>query len=578
MPRPNKKQKAIRNRLRRVDGCIQSAEVVLPEWETVELNHDQLVEQADVVRAEASCLDLISDSNTEISKRPLTYTSTSRTTKWRKNAEAAKVDPAQTLQRFGFTVAKSVETQQLTKFIPHTEKEIEGIKSIMPAVKALIAPVMSKKKDDNARASYNNARYLSVYEYCLNRLGGKKKGLASEEAAEKFWPQNSKEYCGMTIIKWTKEFIDEGKLSDHSQVAHVKRVSLLSDSDVKMAVLEEIRKMKPALRSLIIIKKIIDEQIIPSVLGVVESDLSMTTIARYLYEWGYSYRKNKKTIFFDGHEREDVITYRNEWSKRMVEYMKRSEFYAGNNEEEVLEPILDEGMKQIVFVTHDESTFYANDGKDDLWLLEGENHIRKKGPGSSIMVSEFQCPCHGTMKSAGWTSRRFFKAGVGREGYWKYTDMLEQLQDDAIPLFELLHPGCQAVFLFDNSSNHNAFGDDALVASRVTLNEKPYKDTEKFQFKDTTVVLTDGTRLEQSFFYTKTTSVTNRLGYVVKTKETRFFKGIRKILEERGQWLGHDLEGKAWKMLCKSKEPGHRSMCCCGDPPTDVINHTIKQY
>ncbi|KAG2211971.1 hypothetical protein INT47_004658 [Mucor saturninus] len=143
MPRPNKKQKAIRNRLRRLDGCIQSAEVVLPEWETVELNHDQLVEQADVVRAEASCLDLISDSNTEIGKRPRTYTGTSRTTKWRKNAEAAKVDPAQTLQRFGFTVAKSVETQQLTKFIPHTEKEIEGIKSIMPAVKALIAPVMN---------------------------------------------------------------------------------------------------------------------------------------------------------------------------------------------------------------------------------------------------------------------------------------------------------------------------------------------------------------------------------------------------------------------------------------------------
>ncbi|KAG2190645.1 hypothetical protein INT47_007230, partial [Mucor saturninus] len=141
MPRPNKKQKAIRNRLRREDGCIQSAEVVLPEWETVELNHDQLVEQADVVRADSSCLDLISDSNTEISKRPLTYTGTSRT-KWRKNAEAAKVDPAQTLQRFGFTVAKSVETQQLTKFIPHTEKEMEGIKNIMPAVKALIAPVM----------------------------------------------------------------------------------------------------------------------------------------------------------------------------------------------------------------------------------------------------------------------------------------------------------------------------------------------------------------------------------------------------------------------------------------------------
>ncbi|KAG2192274.1 hypothetical protein INT47_003863 [Mucor saturninus] len=118
MPRPNKKQKAIRNELRREDGCILSTEVVLPEWKTVELNHDQLVKQAE-------------------------YTGKSRTTKWRKNAEATKVDPAQTLQRFGFTVAKSVESQQLPNFIPHTEKEIEGIKKIMPAVKALILPVMS---------------------------------------------------------------------------------------------------------------------------------------------------------------------------------------------------------------------------------------------------------------------------------------------------------------------------------------------------------------------------------------------------------------------------------------------------
>ncbi len=40
----------------------------------------------------------------------------------------------------------------------------------------------------------------------------------------------------------------------------------------------------------------------------------------------------------------------------------------------------------MIFVTHDECTFYANDGKNDIWLEEGENYIRKKKVGASIMV------------------------------------------------------------------------------------------------------------------------------------------------------------------------------------------------
>jgi hypothetical protein len=67
--------------------------------------------------------------------------------------------------------------------------------------------------------------------------------------------------------------------------------------------------------------------------------------------------------------------------------------------------------------------------------------------------------------------------------------MVQQLKEDALPLFELLHPGCKAVFLFDNSCNHRAYADDALVASRMTLNENPWPNSEKYPFKDTTVAL-----------------------------------------------------------------------------------------
>ncbi|KAG1606965.1 hypothetical protein G6F44_013814 [Rhizopus delemar] len=128
--------------------------------------------------------------------------------------------------------------------------------------------------------------------------------------------------------------------------------------------------------------------------------------------------------------------------------------------------------------------------------------------------------------------------------------MVEQLKEDAIGLFEALHPNCVAVFLFDNSSNHGAFADDALVASRMTLNEKPWPLSEKFQFRDT-VYISRSTDMEevQSFYYEKEIKKRDKKGNL-KTKKVRYFKGIRKILEERSLWIGHDLEGKKWKLHC----------------------------
>jgi hypothetical protein len=39
----------------------------------------------------------------------------------------------------------------------------------------------------------------------------------------------------------------------------------------------------------------------------------------------------------------------------------------------------------------------------------------------------------------------------------------------AILIFEILHPGCVAVFCFDQSTNHNAMAADALIATRMNL-------------------------------------------------------------------------------------------------------------
>ena len=59
----------------------------------------------------------------------------------------------------------------------------------------------------------------------------------------------------------------------------------------------------------------------------------------------------------------------------------------------------------------------------------------------------------------------YLKPGKNREGYWTSEHLLQQIEQKAIPIFEALYPNCIAVFAFDNSSNHAAFSQDALVAS-----------------------------------------------------------------------------------------------------------------
>jgi hypothetical protein len=174
--------------------------------------------------------------------------------------------------------------------------------------------------------------------------------------------------------------------------------------------------------------------------------------------------------------------------------------FEGDLEEVIVEPELSDGDKKLVLVTHDESTFYANDGQEYMWFKENENVLRKKGQGQSIMVSEFQCPCHGTMRSKNWTSRKFFYSGQNREGWWKSEDMVEQLKKDAIPLFELLHPGCQAIFIFDQSSNHNAYANDALVASRMTLEKKEFQKGD-YDFRDGLYALNGEMHSQKCFTY-----------------------------------------------------------------------------
>ena len=110
------------------------------------------------------------------------------------------------------------------------------------------------------------------------------------------------------------------------------------------------------------------------------------TARRWLNKMGFSYGTVRKGVYVDGHEREDVKDYRN--NVFLPKWRELSERFVQFDENGVWKkPDLPEGVSPLVLVTHDESTFNANDGRRKAWMEKGKQQIRPKGQGKGIMVS-----------------------------------------------------------------------------------------------------------------------------------------------------------------------------------------------
>jgi hypothetical protein len=126
-----------------------------------------------------------------------------------------------------------------------------------------------------------------------------------------------------------------------------------------------------------------------------KSKISKPTIAAHLHRWGFSIGRHSRDVYFDGHERHDVVQYRKAWASRMMSYRLQMKEFAGNDCDVVIDHTLQDGTKEIVLVTHDECYFNSNDDPAVTWKAHDESVIKKKGQRMGLMLSEFYCACHG---------------------------------------------------------------------------------------------------------------------------------------------------------------------------------------
>lgn len=279
---------------------------------------------------------------------------------------------------------------------------------------------------------------------CLQMIVWNKRKMidASQRAAES--QGFSEKWGGRLVRRWVQKWVDSQDLPTSSKGAHAKTFSLLNDPAIRAELRSYVRsnkwcmnpeklsefsqeKMIPAAAKEYLnhitnveipkgLKKYMDLELFPWIHYKVGKGISLSTARRMLHREGFFYTEHKKSLYYDGHERPDVVKYRQEvFLPAMMEYRKQLvEYKVDNLDEEVRKPVSNYVERRLVLVPQDEMTTQANDGKRKSWVLDGEHALKKKGVGRGIHQSDVICSTVGWIKEASQS----MEYGKNYEGYW----------------------------------------------------------------------------------------------------------------------------------------------------------------
>ncbi|KAK0456923.1 hypothetical protein EV421DRAFT_1896115 [Armillaria borealis] len=186
------------------------------------------------------------------------------------------------------------------------------------------------------------------------------------------------------------------------------------------------------------------------------------TAQRWLNRMSYQWKREPKGQYKDGHERSDVVAYRQDSFLPTVSVLEPRMTKWGIDGEALPDDIPD--GERVVFWSHDESTFYANDRPKPY----------AKGEGASLMAADYVSPDFGWLRSpdGSRSARVLFKAGKTRDGYFTNTEIIDQASN-AMDILDKYFPWFQHVFRYDNATNHKKWCGNALSVSKMTVNPSP---------------------------------------------------------------------------------------------------------
>lgn len=320
----------------------------------------------------------------------------------------------------------------------------ERLKQMVDAWKAVQKLLHSKKtKFESGQRGLQQRRARAIE--CQLRLvirNGRTSIGASKISAEAHFL--SVKHGSRQLRAWTRRWVAQRVLPTSKRGMHTKMYSLFNDPQIITELRAFLRSNKWAmnpeklsqftqqklvpsvadayLRHIIKdempkgLKRYMEVVLFPRIHLKVGRGVSISTARRWMRREGFRFLSYKKGLYYDGHDRDDVVDYRQKSFLPEMERHKRRlvQYIVGSVEHEHLYQPDNYVERRLVLCAHDEMTAQAHDGKAKSWVLDDQHALRKKGVGRGIHQSDIICSTVGWLPEASQT----LEYGKNYEGYW----------------------------------------------------------------------------------------------------------------------------------------------------------------
>ncbi|OAV98669.1 hypothetical protein PTTG_10164, partial [Puccinia triticina 1-1 BBBD Race 1] len=269
--------------------------------------------------------------------------------------------------------------------------------------------------------------------------------------------------------------------------------------------------------------------------------ISESTSIRWIYKIGFRPQKHTKSLYYDGHKRADVVKSQKKYLDDVSKLRLYSFKYEGNNCEIAVQvdPEILGDNRETVFLYHDESTVHAQERPQLSWLLPGTTELQSKSQGCLIHISDFILELTGRLvllQQQQHSLQLLFNdaatviyPGSQGDAWWDMQQLCNQVSKKALPIFNALHPGCQAVFVFDCSAAHKSYGPSVLRVQNMNLGS----GGKQAKPKDTWIPC-DDPHIPESLRGQRQTMVFPSDYHIPALASQP--KGVQQVLTEQGPW------------------------------------------
>ena len=174
------------------------------------------------------------------------------------------------------------------------------------------------------------------------------------------------------------------------------------------------------------LKKYMEYELFPRIHLKVGRGVSLSTARRWLRREGFGYISHKKGLYFDGHDRDDVVAYRQNifiptfksYEHRLVRHV------VGDVGTELVVQPENYVERRLVLEPHDEMISQAHDATAKSWVMGDEHRLRKKGVGRGLHTS-------GCISALfGWLNEgcKILEYGKNHGGFWTGELLVKQVR------------------------------------------------------------------------------------------------------------------------------------------------------